>query len=152
MNKEVIVTVGGLLFTQNAGSGEEENIEVISPGEYYQRNGRHYVMFEEVVEEFSEPVRNLLKITPEQVSLRKRGLINTEMTFEKGGSTVSHYSTPFGALVLGIRSKDLQVQEEEDLIQVKVEYELEVNYEHMSDCCIQIKVQSKADGGFTLTS
>ena len=152
MNKDVIVTVGGLLFTNNGDGGEADNIEVISPGEYYIKNGKHYVMFEEIAEEFSEPVRNLLKISQDQVSIRKRGLINTEMVFEKGGSTVSHYSTPFGTLVLGIRARDLQVKEEEECIHVKVDYDLEINYEHMSDCSIQIKVQSKGEGGFSLTS
>lgn len=151
MDKDVLVTVSGLLFGTNEEGGMED-IEVIAPGEYYQKNGKHYVIYEELAEEQSEPVRNLLRISPDKLSIRKRGLVNAELEFELGNATVAHYSTPFGNLVLGIRARELKVQEEEKRINVDVEYALEVNYEHISDCYIKIQVQSKEGQDFSLSS
>ncbi len=142
MSKRVLVSVTGLLFGTGA-NGEPEDIEVVAPGEYYQKNGKHYVLYEEMDEDFSEPIQNLLKISSDQVYLRKRGLINTEMTFVRNTEKTSHYSTPFGNLVLGVHARELQIQEEPDKIQVDLHYALEINYEHISDCNLHIQVQPK---------
>ena len=151
MQKNVLVIVSGTLFG-STDDGEPEDIQVISPGEYFLKNNKHYVMYEERMEDFEEPTRNLLKIAPDEISIRKRGLINTEMVFQRRGATSAHYTTPYGNLVLGIRAREMKVQEEEERIQVRVDYDLEINYEHMSRCSIQIQVQSKGAQSFSLTS
>lgn len=151
MQKNVLVIVSGTLFG-STDDGEPEDIQVISPGEYFLKNGKHYVMYEEHMEDFEEPTRNLLKIAPDEIRLRKRGLINTEMIFQRGEATSAHYTTPYGNLVLGIRARDMKVKEESEKIQVRVDYDLEINYEHVSRCCIQIQIQSQVGQNFSLTS
>lgn len=151
MQKDVLVIVSGTLFG-STDDGEPEDIQVISPGEYFLKNNKHYVMYEERMEDFEEPTRNLLKITPDEISIRKRGLVNTEMVFQRKGTTSAHYTTPYGNLVLGIHARDMKVQEEEERIRVRVDYDLEINYEHVSRCSIQIQVQSQDGQIFSLTS
>ena len=63
---------------------------------------------------------------------------------------MSWYNTPFGNLLAGIEVKEMQVKEEEDLLEIKVDYELEINYERIADCRIQIRVMSKESGHFSL--
>ena len=149
MNKDVIVTVTGLLSADGEDSGTE-NIQVISPGEYYEKNGKQLIVYEEIVEDCPEPIRNMLKISPDQVSIRKRGIINSEMVFDRKTNTISDYSTPYGSMVMGIRTRNIKVQEEEHQIQIRIDYELEINYEHASDCSIEILIQSKGVGTFSL--
>ena len=43
------------------------------------------------------------------------------------------------------------MKEADDLIDIHVKYELEVNYERVADCCIQIKVMAKDSGLFHIT-
>ena len=78
-DREVLVTVSGLLFMADE-EAERQDIEVIAPGQYYWKNGKHYITYDEMAENFTEPVHNLLKISPETVSIRKKGLIETELT------------------------------------------------------------------------
>ena len=40
---------------------------------------------------------------------------------------------------------------DEKVLDVKVNYELEVNYEHMADCCITMNIKSKDAGDFRIT-
>ena len=47
MTKDVIVSISGL---QMPAEGEAEPVEVITVGDYYQKNGKHYVLYEEVNE------------------------------------------------------------------------------------------------------
>ena len=73
------------------------------------------------------------------------------MMFEKNRKNVTYYYTPYGSLLIGIDAKSVDVQETENDIDVKVNYELEVNYEHMADCCITMNIKSKDAGDFRIT-
>ena len=151
MDKNVLITVGGLLYT-GSGEGEKDNVDVISPGQYYYKEGKHYLFYDEVVEETPETIKNRIEITPDEVKVSKRGIINTEMEFRPKEETKTHYSTPFGTLIMGIRTDRIQVEEKDDSLEALIEYNLEVNYEHVSECFIRILVQSKTEnGGFTLS-
>ena len=51
MTKDVLVSISGMQMAINDGeSNDDEPIEVLSPGTYYYKNGKHYVFFEEVAE------------------------------------------------------------------------------------------------------
>lgn len=72
------------------------------------------------------------------------------MVFEKNRKNMSYYGTPFGNLLVGIDAKDIKVEETEHCIDVQIDYALEVNYEHLADCTIKMKIASKEKGGFSL--
>ncbi len=65
------------------------------------------------------------------------------MVFERNKKNHTYYSTPFGNLLVGISAKDIVLKAAEDSLDIKVEYALEVNYEHLADCTISMNVQSK---------
>ena len=54
MTKEVLLTISGLHYETTGLVDEDENenepIEVITPATYYLKNGKHYVVYDEVVE------------------------------------------------------------------------------------------------------
>ena len=41
---------------------------------------------------------------------------------------------------MGIDTRQIQMKEEEDRIQVEIDYELEMNYEHLADCNIKMNI------------
>ena len=47
MTKDVLLSIKGLQIGENE---QNDTIEVISPGDYYFRNGKHFFMYEEVME------------------------------------------------------------------------------------------------------
>ena len=47
MTEEVLISVKGLHTLEDT---QKDEVEVISAGKYYKRNGKHYVLFEETVE------------------------------------------------------------------------------------------------------
>ena len=46
MDKEVLIHVRGLHMMEE--DGEQEPVEIVVPGEYYFRNGSHYLRYEEI--------------------------------------------------------------------------------------------------------
>ena len=86
MKKDVLIRVRGLQMMDT--EDEQEPLEIVVPGQYYYRNGSHYLRYEEMMED-------------------------------------------------------------EDCIQMKVDYALDMNDEHVADCYLTVQAQSKDLGDFS---
>lgn len=148
MKKDVLIHVRGIQITDPEFS--DEPIEIVVPGQYYFRNGSHYLRYEEMFEDFSEPTVNYIKASPRSLEVQKRGLVNMSMIFEQGKKNMSYYSTPFGTLQMGISPTSLELSATEDCLDIKVDYALDMNDEHVADCFLTVKAQPKDAQGLTL--
>ena len=147
MTNEVLLTIAGLQLLE----GEEGlPVEVVTAGNYYHRNGKHYILYDEVVEGCSGHVHNTVKIGEESLEVLKKGITNVHMVFEKNKKNVSCYATPFGNLTVGIMAHRIRIEERDTDIDVEVGYSLDVNDEYLADCSIQLNVKSKDAGDFRL--
>lgn len=146
MTKEILLSISGLHILEE----EDGNVEVVTAGDYYNRNGKHYILYDEVVEGLSGHISNRIKISGDSVEVTKKGLTNTQLIFEKGKKHMTRYQTPYGILNLGVLTRDVQVREEDALIGVKVEYILEVNEQHLAECTIEMQVKPRAAGNLSL--
>lgn len=140
MTKEVIIKIKGLQFAADA---DDEELEVITAGVFFEKDGKSYVKYDEVMEGFTGKISNLLKFDDKSLEVTKKGLTNVHMVFEEDKKNMTYYDTPFGNLLLGIAATNMVVKREEETISLEVDYALEINYEHMADCRISIVVQSK---------
>ncbi len=148
MTKDVLVTVSGL---QTMG-GESDQVQVITAGNYYQKNGKHYIVYDEVIEGFDSPVKNTIKVGEDTMDVIKHGVASVHMVFEKDKKRIASYTTPMGEMVVGLNTTNIQVEEEEDALKVQVNYSLDINYEHVSECNIVVSVQSKGQAAIHLMS
>lgn len=140
MTKEILLSIKGLQFLED---NNENEIEVITTGTYFQKDGRHYIKYDEVMEGLEGKIQNLIKINGKSMEVTKRGLSNVHMVFEENKKNVTYYDTPFGNLLVGIAATNIDLNESKDIIDVKVDYALEVNYEHLADCTISMNIQAK---------
>ena len=148
MEKEVLIHVKGL-HMMDTPEGDEP-IEIVVPGEYYFRNGSHYLRYEEMLDEQGDPTVNYIKISSRGMEVRKKGQVNTHMVFEQGKKNKTFYNTPYGTLQMGIAATGLELKESEDDIQMKVDYALDMNEEHVADCYLTVQAQSKDSDEFVL--
>lgn len=148
MDKEVLIHVSGLQ-TMDA-EGDQEPIEIVVPGEYYFRNGSHYLRYEEILEDFAEPTINYIKISPKGMEVRKKGVVNVHMVFEQGKKNMTYYTTPYGTIEMGIAATNLNLEENDSGLNMKVDYALDMNQDHVADCYLAIKAQPKNCKDFTI--
>lgn len=148
MTKDVIVTICGL---QNGPETDGEPIEMIVAGEYFYKNNKHYILYDEVMEGESQITKNRIKVSNGQMELVKSGAVNVHMTFEEHVKHVSNYATPYGTLAMGIDTKQVVMKETEHELDIFAEYAMEMNYEFVADCNISINVKSKGIKPFSLT-
>lgn len=138
MTKDILVSVAGIQFEID----EEEVIEVITSGNYYCKNGKHYILYEERDEQ-QGVTKNRIKIEPNRIEMKKNGAITTNMIFEEGKENITYYNTGFGTLLVQVKTNSIIFLEQEDFIYAKILYSMDVNYAHVSDCRVEIKVKSK---------
>ena len=148
MTQEVLLTLRGLQFDQR--EEDADKIEMVTVGDYYKKNGKHYVIYEEVTEGFTQPTKNRLKFSGDMLELSRNGLVNMHMVFQENKKNLTNYNTPFGQILIGIDTKKIQIKEQKDNIVVDVDYSLDVNYEFLSDCHIKISICSKEKSSFSL--
>lgn len=139
MTREVLIRVTGL----RAVDDEDDDVEMIFTGEYFQKNGKHYIIYDEMLEGFEGKTRNTVRIAPGAMDIRKRGLTNAHMVFEQEKERTTRYITPFGELAVEIYTDQIQLEEHEDRLWVSVDYSLGFNYEHVSSNTITMDVCSK---------
>lgn len=147
MTKEVLLTISGLHYNNFPGEeemDEQEPIEVITPAVYYWKNGKHYVIYDEVMEGIPGTIKNKVRITEDGLlEIKKSGITNTRMVFEKGKIKVSQYETPYGELTVGVFTKNMTVDVADDNIDVRVNYALDINSEKVADCDIKMNIRAK---------
>ena len=148
MNKDVLIHVRGLQLMET--DDEQEPIEIVVPGQYYFRNGSHYLRYEEMLDDSAQTTLNYIKMSSEGVEIRKQGQVNVHMVFEQGKKNKTFYNTPYGTLQMGIAATGLELKESEDDIQMKVDYALDMNEEHVADCYLTVQAQSKDSDEFVL--
>lgn len=136
MTKDILINISG---TQ-VDIDEEEPVELVTTGAYYLRKGKHYILYDEIADD-NEVVKNVLKIGPQTVELTKKGGTGSHMVFEKGKENLSYYDTPFGSLLLGVNTSDIQWQEREDHMKLRVNYDLTINSDHISNCIIDVSIK-----------
>lgn len=108
MTKDVLLAIKGLQFDASA---DNVALETITAAQYYNKNDNHYVIYDEVTEGFSDSTRNIIKWNDKIVDLTKRGLVNVHMIFEENKKNMTDYRTPFGSILVGIDTRQIQVEE-----------------------------------------
>lgn len=153
MTKEVLISISGIQMAVNdMENNDDEPIETLSAGNYYVKDGTHYIFFEEVVEGVPGVTKTQIRLHgKESLEVIKRGISGVHMIFEKNKHNRCYYETPFGQLNLGIFTTDIFVEESEENINIRAEYALDVNHDPVSDCTIRINVKPRDSKEFSIS-
>ena len=142
MTKDILISIKGLQFE----SGSDEAVEMIAPGEYFFRNGKHYVLYEEIAESpdgDNDISKNTVKISKDQVEIMKKGGSNVHMVFQENQKNLTYYTTPFGQLMISIFTNHINIKEKDEVIEITLRYDLEINQTFVSDCEINMFIIAK---------
>ncbi len=146
MKEKVLVKIKGLqMMSQISQEDSDEPIEIINIGSYNVIEDKEYVKYDELVEGENRKCSNLIKISGDTVEITKRGAITAHLSFVAGEKTMTCYDTPFGNIYLGIFTRELNILRSEGCIRVTIDYALELNYEHVSDCKVEIEITTNRD-------
>lgn len=148
MTRDVLISISGMQIAED----DNNAVEMITAGDYFLKNGNHYILYDEILEGVEGVIKNTIKIRQSAMDIIKNGSSRVHMTFEKDKKNMSCYATPFGELMIGICTNDIRIDEGEDCLKVRVAYSLDINYQHVSECNIILEVHSRATADIHLLS
>ena len=140
MNREVTLAIKGL---HSAEKSDNVNVATEAPAEYFKKNDSHYLLYEETMDGFEKISKNRIKFTDNRLEFTRKGIVDTHMVFEENRTYMTDYVTPYGKMLLGVRTERIEVREEEQHISVTVEYVLEMDEKPLSECKMTIEIEER---------
>ncbi len=101
MKQTVILDIRG---RQHYGGQDPEIIELTTEGTMEFTQGGWDISYEESALTGLEGVTTTFRVEPGQVTLTRKGALNSQMVFQEGVSHDSLYQMPFGALMLTVKA------------------------------------------------
>lgn len=140
MTKDIILTISGLHETDGDADAP---IETMTPAQYFMKNGKHYVVYDEVLEGLEGTVKSTIKFTDEMVELIRNGPASTRMVFQPGHEHMAIYQTPMGPLSISLYTEDLTMEISEEQMELKIDYSLKTEGIVVSESTVNIKICPK---------
>ena len=144
MEKNVVVSISGMHRVDD-GEGQAQEIEVVSPGQYYEKGDKTYFTYSEFLDPDnpSMETRATVKLEDGRVTMSRMGSMGTQMTFIQGQKSHVYYNTPFGMMEMGITTRSVKIDRDEHRLKIRIDYALEVNNQFNGANKITIRVADR---------
>ena len=126
MENNVIISIKG---KQSYEDMEDETIELVTEGRLDPDGTEGYTLsYQESELTGLEGTLTTFQIEPERITLMRLGGVNSEMVFELGRRHLSMYDTPYGALAMGVNTRELSAALDEQGGQIRIVYDIELDH------------------------
>lgn len=125
---------------QRGPDGIVEKVDHQTEGQYYCRNGKHYIKYCDDSLTKDDSVRTTLKTDGGDFFVFRRGAVDTDMRFSLGKTTSTLYRTPYSMMEMKISTKQLSIDIGEATGQVDLCYDMAVNDTLVGEYELQIKI------------
>ena len=138
MKKEVLFKIKGV-YRQN---GEEDEVELLTTGSYYKRNGHYYIAYDESEATGFEGTRTILKVeNDDRVTMIRSGATKSQLIVDRGMRHQCHYDTGFGAMTIGVWGDRIVSSLDDHGGDLEFSYSLDINAFLASENMVYVSVQ-----------
>lgn len=137
MNKDVIVTIIGTERHED----QADVIRTSDKGLYYQKNNKHYLIFDHKDEDETQVTKNTIIFTHKEIDILKNGVSSSRMHFAPGETMETTVNTIAGPMNLMVKTYGYQQIVHEDGIDIHVNYDLTLSETYTSNHHIEIEVR-----------
>jgi len=143
MKQDALITLRG---TQQLPGEKPETVELISKGIFSSCNGKYAISYEETELTGTKGVTTTFFIpNNDRVVLSRKGAIQSKMIFSAGDRHESLYDLGFGALLITIAAKQMQVDLSENGGSLRIDYTVEIEQTLSSRNAYEVIVQPLAE-------
>lgn len=138
MRKDTLVTVKAKQINEY---GEEDSQDFFTTGTLFQKKGAFFIVYNESEVTGMAGTTTSLKVEPNRVTLNRMGSSEQKQVFEEGLKHRGNYITPYGGLSVAVLPSRVEVNLTDTGGSIKLEYELEVENQKISDNALIITVR-----------
>ena len=145
MMKDVWISISN---RQNDGQQEEDTMLFDTAGSYYFNDGVGVLSYQESELTGLEGSRTSVMVMPNQVVVDRDGMLTGRMIFREGTKDSYPYNTPYGQMMLGIDTRKIRHNFNENGGDVEIDYITDLAHTFVSrnKFRISVKEMEKANG------
>lgn len=125
--------------TQYDNNGNKDIIKISSTGKMYEKNGDIYILYKE--EETG--ISNTVKVSGNQVSIKRFGNINSNMVFKKGEKNITKYRMQQGIFLIETYTNNLHINiYKNKSMKIYIDYNIKIKdiFEGRNEVDIEINI------------
>ncbi len=124
--KDVVITI---VSRQNFDGCEPDQIDLITTGRLYGKNGKFYISYEESELTGMEGSRTTVKVEPQTgcITMTRTGTYPSQMMFAENERRVGIYNTDMGAVAISTHTKQLTSNIDENGGAITIDYTVEID-------------------------
>ena len=145
MEKDVVISIKGM---QKYEGTRADSIELVTEGRLMRDDAGYTLTYQESELTGLEGTLTTIQVAPEQVTLIRAGEVNSQMVFQEGRRHLSMYNTPYGAMAIGVNTRHLLAELDDQGGDIEIDYAIEIDHAIAGRNIFQIKV--KEAEGFSL--
>lgn len=139
---DVRIRIRSAQYAPDGGQQEEIRTESAAQGAYYERNGAHYLLWEERMEGVDAPVQSRMKYRNGCLEVTRRGGVSSQLVFEAGKTYRTDYVTALGTLRMEIATDNVTFETVPDgTRRVTAGYCLCQEGEPVAECRLEIEIR-----------
>ena len=105
--------------------GNTDTIKLNTVGDLYYKNNDIYVVYKE--EEDGNKTTSTIKISENEVSIKRFGNTNSNMSFKKNSVNETKYRTPQGLFIIETKTRELKIdRNEKKCIKLDIDYNIKI--------------------------
>lgn len=125
MEKEVVISIKGM---QSYEGALPDVIELVTEGRLARDGSGYTLSYQESELTGLEGTLTTIQVDGEQVTLLRVGEFNSQLVFQEGRRHLSVYNTPYGAMEIGVHTRHLLAELNDQGGDIEVDYSVEVDH------------------------
>lgn len=122
---KAVISIWG---TQGLQETEPDEIELVTDGVYCRTEEGYEIHYQESEITGLYGTATTVQIRPDGITVERSGMLNSKMEFKQGGSCSMLYDTPYGAATLGVDTRKIYADLNDEGGELYIDYV--VNMEH----------------------
>ena len=143
MDKDVVISIKGM---QKYEGALPDVVELVTAGRLSREGESYTLSYQESELTGLGGTLTTILVDGEQVTILRVGEFNSQMVFQKGRRHLSMYNTPYGAMAIGVHTRHLLAELNDQGGDIEVDYAIEVDHALAGRSVFHINVK-ESEGG-----
>lgn len=143
MEKNVVISIKGM---QKYDNTDPDVIELVTEGRLTREGGSYTLSYQESELTGLEGTLTTIQVDGEQVTLMRVGEFTSQMVFQEGRRHLSMYNTPYGAMAIGVNTRHLLAELNDQGGDIEIDYSIEIDHALAGRTVFQINVKEAEAG------
>ena len=146
MEKNVVISIKGMQKYEDA---DPDVIELVTAARLMRDDAGYTLTYQESELTGLEGTLTTIQVEEEgeQVTLMRAGEVNAQMVFQEGRRHLSMYNTPYGAMAIGVNTRHLLADLNDQGGDIEIDYAIEIDHAIAGRNIFRTKVKEAEGAG-----